>query len=82
MEDQFYYSTGKAAQKLGASQDTIRALCNCGAIRAVPTNGRQWRIPAREIERLKRDGLATGAAPDAGRWPRDQKRLHPPPHER
>lgn len=57
MEDRFYYSTGKAAQELAASQDTIRALCNSGAVRAVPTNGGQWRVPAREVERLKREGL-------------------------
>ena len=41
MEEHFYYSSGKAARELGASQDTIRALCNSGAIKAVVTNGRQ-----------------------------------------
>jgi excisionase family DNA binding protein len=66
MDDQYYYSTGKAAQELGASQDTVRALCNSGVIRAVPTNGRQWRIPAREVERLKREGLAPVPRPMPG----------------
>jgi excisionase family DNA binding protein len=66
MDDQYYYSTGKAAQELAASQDTIRALCNGGVIRAVPTNGRQWRIPAREVERLKREGLPPVPRPMPG----------------
>ena len=66
MDDQFYFSTGKAALEVGASQDTIRALCNSGAIRAVPTNGRQWRIPAREVERLKREGVPPVPRPMPG----------------
>jgi len=69
MEDQFYYSTGKAGRELGASQDTVRALCNSGVIRAVPTNGRQWRIPAREVERLKREGLPPVPRPMPGDGP-------------
>jgi excisionase family DNA binding protein len=69
MEDQLYYSTGKAAQELGASQDAVRALCNGGVIRAVPTNGRQWRIPAREVERLKREGLPPVPRPMPGDGP-------------
>jgi excisionase family DNA binding protein len=69
MDDQYYYSTGKAAQELGASQDTVRALCNSGAIRAVPTNGRQWRIAAREVERLKREGLPPVPRPMPGDGP-------------
>ena len=69
MDDQYYYSTGKAAQELGASQDTIRALCNSDVIRAVPTNGRQWRISAREVERLKREGLPPVPRPMPGDGP-------------
>jgi len=69
MDDQYYYSTGKASQELGVSQDMVRALCNSGVIRSVPTNGRQWRIPAREVERLKREGLPPVPRPMPGDVP-------------
>jgi hypothetical protein len=55
--DSLYFSTGKAARALGVNADAIRNLCSAGAVRAEVTEGGQWRVPAEEIERLKRDGL-------------------------
>src|SRR5579862_568114 len=52
-----YFTTGQAAQQLSTSQAQIRALCESGAVEAKTTPGGQYRIPAGELERLKRDGL-------------------------
>ena len=35
----------------------------------MPTDGRQWRIPAREVERLKREGLPPVPRPMPGDGP-------------
>jgi excisionase family DNA binding protein len=57
MPASFYFTTGQAAQQLSTSQAQIRALCESGAVEAKTTPGGQYRIPAGELERLKRDGL-------------------------
>jgi hypothetical protein len=41
----------------------VRALCESGAVEAESTPGGQWRIPADELEKLKRDGLPLLARP-------------------
>jgi excisionase family DNA binding protein len=58
-----YLSTGKAARALGVNADSIRRLCEAGAIQAVVTPGGQWRVPTEEIERLKRDGMPPVSRP-------------------
>src|SRR5260370_38697655 len=52
-----FYSTGQVARQLGTSLATIRVLCENRAIAAETTPGGHWRVPASEVERLKRDGL-------------------------
>ncbi len=57
MATSLYFTTGQAAHQLSASQAQIRALCESGAVASESTPGGQFRIPAGEIERLKRAGL-------------------------
>jgi excisionase family DNA binding protein len=52
-----FYSTGQVARQLGTTPATVRLLCETGAIAAEMTPGGQWRVPAAEVERLKREGL-------------------------
>jgi len=52
-----YYRTGQAAKQLGVSSYHIRRLCEEGEITAEITDGQQWRIPAFEITRLRREGI-------------------------
>jgi excisionase family DNA binding protein len=52
-----FYSSGQAAQQLGVSQQHVRALCESRVVASEMTAGGQWRIPAAELQRLKRDGL-------------------------
>ncbi|MDP3000211.1 MAG: helix-turn-helix domain-containing protein [Bryobacterales bacterium] len=50
------YRTGQLARALGVSSYQIRRLAETGSIEA-EYSGKQWRIPARELERLRRDGV-------------------------
>src|ERR1700674_1011868 len=52
-----FYSTGQVARQLGTTLATIRLLCENRIIAAETTPGGHWRVPASEVERLKRDGL-------------------------
>ena len=52
-----YYRTGQAAKQLGVSSYHIRRLCETGTIDAEITDGQQWKIPAAEIARLKKEGV-------------------------
>ena len=52
-----FYSTGQVARQLGTTLATIRVLCENRVIAAETTPGGHWRVPASEVERLKRDGL-------------------------
>jgi excisionase family DNA binding protein len=52
-----FYSTGQVARQLGTTLATVRVLCENRAIAAETTPGGHWRVPASEVERLKRDGL-------------------------
>jgi excisionase family DNA binding protein len=52
-----FYSTGQVARQLGTTLATIRILCENRAVAAETTPGGHWRVPASEVERLKRDGL-------------------------
>jgi hypothetical protein len=56
MGKQILYRVGQAGKELGVSSYRIRRLCETGLINAEFT-GKQWEIPAAEIERLKRDGV-------------------------
>jgi excisionase family DNA binding protein len=56
MSDNFYRS-GQAAKQLGVSSYHVRRLCEVGEITAELTGGQQWRIPASEIARLRREGI-------------------------
>src|SRR5450755_1433749 len=63
MATSLYFTTGQAAQQLAASQAQIRALCEAGAVESESTPGGQYRIPAGEVERLKRAGLPSVPRP-------------------
>ncbi len=52
-----FYSTGQVARQLGTTPARVRSLCENGVVAAETTPGGQWRVPAYEVERLKRDGL-------------------------
>jgi len=52
-----FYSTGQVARQLGTTLAAIRVLCEKRLIAAETSPGRHWRVPASEVERLKRDGL-------------------------
>jgi excisionase family DNA binding protein len=54
-----YYRTGQAAKQLGVSSYHIRRLCETGTIDAEITDGQQWKVPAAEIARLKKEGVPT-----------------------
>src|SRR5271155_4057160 len=55
--ERLFFSTGQAARQLSTTLATIRLLCENQVIAAETTPGGQWRVPASEVERLKRDGL-------------------------
>src|SRR5450755_1364455 len=63
MATSLYFTTGQAAHQLSASQAQIRALCDAGAVESESTPGGQYRIPAGEVERLKRAGLPSVPRP-------------------
>jgi excisionase family DNA binding protein len=52
-----FYSTGQVARQLGTTLAAIRILCDNRVISAQTTPGGHWRVPASEVDRLKRDGL-------------------------
>jgi excisionase family DNA binding protein len=52
-----FYSTGQVARQLGTTLATIRIFCENRVLAAETTPGGHWRVPASEVERLKRDGL-------------------------
>jgi excisionase family DNA binding protein len=52
-----FYATGQVARQLGTTLAAVRVLCENGVIAAETTVGGHWRVPASEVERLKRDGL-------------------------
>ena len=52
-----FYSTGQVARQLGTTPAAIRVLCENRLIAAETSPGGHWRVPASEVERLKRDGL-------------------------
>ncbi len=52
-----FYSTGQVARQLGTTLAAVRALCENRAIAAETSPGGHWRVPASEVERIKRDGL-------------------------
>ena len=52
-----FYSTGQVARQLGTTLATIRILCENRVLAAETTPGGHWRVPASEVERLKREGL-------------------------
>jgi hypothetical protein len=52
-----FYSTGQVARQLGTTLAAIRLLCEKRLIAAETSPGGHWRVPASEVERLKRDGL-------------------------
>ena len=67
-----FYSTGQVARQLGTTLPVIRLLCENRAIAAETTPGGHLRVPASEVERLKREGvppiprpLPTESAPPA-----------------
>ena len=51
-----YYRTGQVAKLLKVSSYHVRQLCESGLIEAEFT-GQQWKIPAREVERLRKQGV-------------------------
>jgi len=55
--EELFYSSGQIGSELNVSPARVRALCQHGLIAAEQTEGGQWRIPARELARLKRDGV-------------------------
>ncbi len=80
MANNLYFTTGQAAQQLGASQAQIRALCESGAIERETTSGGQYRIPASELARLQRDGLPAIPRPlpdESRRAARNGRSRHP-----
>ena len=52
-----FFSTGQVARQLGTTLAAIRVLCEKRLIAAETSRGGHWRVPASEVERLKRDGL-------------------------
>ncbi len=51
-----YFTTYQAAARLNLSEWTVRQACNTGRIRGEKPNGRSWRIPLTEVERVERQG--------------------------
>ena len=52
-----FYSTGQVARQLGTTLAAIRVLCENRVIAAETTPGGHLRVPASEVERIKREGL-------------------------
>ena len=52
-----HFRSGQVAKQLGVSSYHVRRLCEVGEINADLTAGQQWRIPASEIARLRREGI-------------------------
>lgn len=51
------YKTAEAAAQLSISQYHMRRLITVGLVDADQTEGGHWRIPHREVERLKKEGV-------------------------
>ena len=51
-----FFSTAQAAARLNLSEWTVRQACNLGRIRGEKPNGRSWRVPLAEVERVEREG--------------------------
>jgi excisionase family DNA binding protein len=51
-----YYRTGQVAKLLKVSSYHVRRLCETGLIEA-EFSGQQWKVPAREVERLRKQGV-------------------------
>src|SRR5580658_2105460 len=59
-----WYRTGAAARQLGTSPHKIRELARAGLIESLMRNGYRY-IPAREIDRLRTEGVPpTPASPN------------------
>lgn len=54
---EIFYRSGQAARQLAVSAHIIRRLCEKGLIKAEHDPGGQWRLPASEIDRLKKEGI-------------------------
>src|SRR5215471_8808896 len=52
-----YFRSGQAAKFLQISSRDMRRLCELGMIEAEFSDGRQWRIPTSEVEKLQRLGV-------------------------
>jgi excisionase family DNA binding protein len=81
-----FYSTGQVARQLGTTLPTIRTLCENRLIAAETTPGGHLRVPASEVERLKRDGLPpiprplpTESVPQVRNGPDGRRRSHQDP---
>ena len=55
--ERLFYSTGQVARQLDTTLAVIRLLCENRLIAAETTPGGHLRVPASEVERLKREGL-------------------------
>ena len=51
-----WFLTAEVAKALGVKPATIRGRCSAGLVGAEKW-GKEWKIPAAEMDRLKRDGL-------------------------
>ena len=54
--DRDYFTTHQAAARLNLSEWTVRQACNTGRMKGEKPNGRSWRIPLAEVERVERQG--------------------------
>ena len=85
------YRSGQAAKILGVSAHALRRLAEAGLVDAEYT-GSQWRFPAEEIQRLRREGLPplpameedslrSARSPQRGNKPETEGLLAPPSEE-
>jgi excisionase family DNA binding protein len=51
------YRTGQVAKMLGLSSYQIRRLVETGLVDAEYSGGKQWRVPAAEVDRLLKEGI-------------------------
>ena len=68
MGKQILYRVGQAAKDLGVSSYRLRRLCETGLINA-EFSGKQWEIPAGEVERLNSERHGAGARDRTHRAP-------------
>jgi len=54
-----FYLVKEVADEFNFTRAWVTQLCTSGRIKAIKPSGGQWRIPASEVERIRKEGIQT-----------------------